>query len=50
MILGAVMLPFGGKRGLLGRVILLAIGQAIAGRIAKPNLPPFEGMRFNQSL
>ncbi len=50
MMLVAVMLPFGGRRGLLGRVLLLLIGQLIANRISQPNLPPFEGMRFNQSL
>ena len=49
MMLVAVMLPFGGRRGMLGRVFLLLIGQLIAGRISQPNLPPFEGMRFNRA-
>ncbi len=48
MMLVAVMLPFGGRRGLLGRVFLLLIGQLIASRISQPNLPPFEGMRFGR--
>ncbi len=48
MMLVAIMLPFGGRRGLLGRVILLAIGQAIAGRISQPDMKAFEGMRFGQ--
>ncbi len=48
LMLVAIMLPFGGRRGLLARVLLLAIGQAIASRISQPNLPPFEGMRFGQ--
>ena len=48
MMLIAVMLPFGGRRGLLGRVILLLIGQVIASRISQPNLPPFEGMHFDR--
>jgi hypothetical protein len=50
MMLVAVMLPFGGRRALLGRIFLLLIGQLIAGRISQPNLSQFEGMRFNQSL
>ena len=49
LMLVAVMLPFGGRRGLLGRVFLLLIGQLIAGRISQPNLPPFEGLRFGRS-
>ncbi|MCH8007585.1 MAG: hypothetical protein IIC91_01845 [Chloroflexi bacterium] len=49
MMLAAVMLPFGGRRGMLGRIFLLLIGQLIAGRISQPNLPPFEGMRFNRA-
>ena len=48
MMLAAVMLPFGGRRSLLGRVLLLVIGQLIAGRISQPNLKGFEGMRFGQ--
>ena len=48
MMLVAVMLPFGGRRGMLGRVFLLLIGQLIAGRISQPNRPPFEGMRFGK--
>ena len=48
MMLAAVMLPFGGRRSLIGRVLLVVIGQLIAGRISQPNLKAFEGMRFNQ--
>ena len=48
MMLAAVMLPFGGRRSMLGRIFLLLIGQLIAGRISQPNLSQFEGMRFNQ--
>ena len=48
MMLAAVMLPFGGRRSLIGRVLLLVIGQLIAGRISQPNLKGFGGMRFGK--
>jgi uncharacterized spore protein YtfJ len=45
LMIAAVMLPIGGRRGLFGRLILLLIGQMIAGRMAQPNLPPLDGFR-----
>ncbi len=45
LMLVAVLLPFGSRRGLIGRFLLLLIGQVIAGRISQPNLPPMEGLR-----
>ena len=44
----AVILPFGGKRGLLFRVLMLVVGQIAAGRLSRPNLPAFDGMRFGR--
>ena len=44
----AIMLPFGGRRGLLGRVLLLVIGQVAAGRLARPNLPAFDTFKFGR--
>ncbi len=48
-MMAAVLLPFGGRRSLLGRFIVLLIGQVIASRIAQPNLPPMEGLRFGRN-
>ena len=45
----AVILPFGGKRGLFMRVLMVVIGQIAAGRISRPNLPSMEGLNFGRS-
>lgn len=47
-VLAIVLLPFGGRRGFLGRLLLVVIGQALAGRLAQPALPPLEGFRFGR--
>ncbi len=44
----AVILPFGGKRGFFMRLLMVVVGQIAAGRISRPNLPSFEGMRFGR--
>ena len=49
LMLVAVMLPFGGRRGLFGRLILLLAGQLIAGRISQPNLPNMDGVEFGRT-
>ncbi|MDP3768674.1 MAG: hypothetical protein Q8S13_11725, partial [Dehalococcoidia bacterium] len=49
--IAAVVLPFGGRRGLFGRLLLLLIGQAVASRLSRPNLPPMpEGLRFGRAF
>jgi uncharacterized spore protein YtfJ len=50
LMMGAVLLPFGGRRGLIGRFILLIIGQVIAGRISQPNLPSMDSFRSRVSV
>ncbi len=49
LMLAAVLLPFGSRRGLIGRFIVLLIGQLIAGRISQPNLPPMDSFRSRVS-
>ncbi len=44
----AVILPFGGRRGLFMRLIMVVIGQIAAGRISRPNLPSMEGLNFGR--
>ena len=44
----AVILPFGGKRGLFMRLLMVVIGQIAAGRISRPNLPSMEGLNFGR--
>ena len=50
LMMVAVLLPFGGRRGLIGRFIMLLIGQAIAGRISQPNLPSMDSFRSRVSV
>ncbi len=50
LMMVAVLLPFGGRRGLIGRFIMLLIGQAIAGRISQPNLPSMDSFRSRVSI
>lgn len=45
LAVAAVLIPFGGRRFLLGRLLALVVGQAIAGRLSRPNLPPMDGFR-----
>lgn len=47
--LAAVLLPFGGRRGFIGRLLLVVIGQALASRLGSPSLPPMEGFRFGRA-
>ncbi len=49
LMLAAVLLPFGSRRGLIGRFLVLLIGQLIAGRISQPNLPPMDSFRSRVS-
>ncbi len=44
----AIMLPFGGRRGLLGRALLLVIGQVAASRLSRPTLPPMDSFKFGR--
>lgn len=48
LAIAAILLPFGGRRFLFGRLLALVIGQAIAGRLSRPNLPSMEGFRFGR--
>ena len=49
LTLAAVLAPFGGRRFLLGRLLVLLLGQLLVGRLFKPNLPPMpEGLRFGK--
>ncbi len=49
--IAAVLAPFGGRRGLLGRMLMLLVGQALARRLSRPTLPPIpEGLRFGRSF
>ena len=47
--LAFVLLPFGGRRGFLGRLLMVVIGQALASRLGSPSLPPMEGFRFGRA-
>ena len=47
--LAAVLFPFGGRRFLFMRLLMLVIGQAIASRLAKPDLPSMpQGISFGR--
>ena len=49
LTLAAALAPFGGRRFLLGRLLVLLLGQLLVGRLFKPNLPPMpEGLRFGK--
>ena len=48
-VLAIVLLPLGGRRGFFGRLLLVVVGQALAGRFAQPSLPPLEGFRFGRA-
>ncbi len=50
LAIAAVLMPFGGRRFLFGRLLALVIGQAIAGRLSRPNLPPMESFRFGRGF
>jgi len=45
LMIAAIMVPVGGRRGLFGRLLLLLIGQLVASRMSQPNLPSLEGFR-----
>ena len=45
LAVAAVLIPFGGRRFLLGRLLALVVGQAIAGRLSRPDLPSMDGFR-----
>jgi uncharacterized spore protein YtfJ len=38
-----VLIPGGGRRGLIGRLLLALTGQALVGRLFRPQLPPMPG-------
>ena len=49
LTLAAALAPFGGRRFLLGRLLVLLLGQLLVGRLFKPNLPAMpEGLRFGR--
>ena len=49
LTLAAALAPFGGRRFLLGRLLVLLLGKLLVGRLFKPNLPPMpEGLRFGK--
>lgn len=49
LTLAAALAPFGGRRFLLGRLVVLLLGQLLVGRLFKPNLPAMpEGLRFGK--
>ncbi len=49
LTIAVALAPFGGRRFLLGRLLVLLIGQLLAGRLFRPTLPPLpEGLRFGR--
>ena len=51
LTLAALVLPFGGKRSLFARLLLVLAGQAIASRLARPDLSSLpEQFRFDRSF
>ena len=51
LMIAAVLAPFGGRRGLLGRLLMLLIGQALVSRLGRPNLPDLpQGLRFGRGV
>jgi hypothetical protein len=51
MTLAAIMLPFGGKRGLFARMLLILAGQAAVSRLARPDLSSMpESFRFDRTF
>ena len=49
LTIAAVLSPFGGRRGLLGRMLMLLVGQLLVGRLSRPTLPPLpEGLQFGR--
>ncbi|OGO51398.1 MAG: hypothetical protein A2148_11650 [Chloroflexi bacterium RBG_16_68_14] len=48
LVIAAVLAPFGGRRGLLSRLLALLLGRVLVGRLFRPNLPPIEGLRFGR--
>lgn len=48
--IAAVLVPLGGRRFFLGRLVMMALVQLVVGRMFRPNLPPLpEGLRFGRS-
>ena len=48
--IAAILVPFGGRRVFLGRLVMMALVQLVVGRMFKPNLPPLpEGLRFGRT-
>jgi uncharacterized spore protein YtfJ len=49
LAIAAVVLPFGGRRFFLGRLLLIVLSQLAVTRLLRPNLPPLpEGLRFGR--
>jgi uncharacterized spore protein YtfJ len=48
--IAAILVPFGGRRFFLGRLVMMALVQLVVGRMFRPNLPPLpEGLRFGRT-
>jgi uncharacterized spore protein YtfJ len=51
LTIAAVLAPIGGRRGLIGRLLIVVLGQAIASRMARPDMSSLpEGLRFGRSF
>lgn len=50
LTLAAVLVPFGGRRFLIGRLLTLLIAQVLVGRLSRPNLPSIANLRFGRGL
>jgi uncharacterized spore protein YtfJ len=51
LTLAAIILPFGGKRGLLARMLLILAGQAAVSRLARPDVSSMpESFRFGRTF
>ena len=47
--IAAIVVPFGGRRFFLVRLVMMALAQVVIGRLFRPNLPALpEGLRFGR--